>query len=183
MLTSKSPSYTTLAQLFHWLTVPLLMVQYLIGWLMPDVHRDTQPVGLIAWHLSLGALILLLIQLRMLWRIAHQPPAESAPRSPGLRATAQATHGLLYLLLIAVPLMGWANASSRGWSVALFGVTLPSLSEKGSRIGHALGDIHQLSAWILVAAVALHVAAALYHHFILKDDTLRRIVPRPYSEK
>lgn len=97
--------------------------------------------------------------------------------SPLLNWIARTTHWLLYLLLIAFPLMGWANASSRGWPVSLFGVVpLPALSSKGSQLGHTLGDMHQLFAWVLIAMVALHVAAALYHHFIIKDDTLRRML-------
>jgi cytochrome b561 len=91
---------------------------------------------------------------------------------------ARLTHGFLYLLLIALPLMGWANASSRGWPVALAGlIPLPSLSPVGSPVGHALGDWHQVFAWVLLVLIGLHVVAALFHHFILRDGTLRRMLP------
>lgn len=176
MQTTSTSTYTPQAKLFHWLTLFLLAIQYTIGWLMPDVHRDTQPVGLIDLHLSFGALIVLLVVLRLAWRIAHPVPQVNA--SPLLRRIALATHGLLYVLLVAFPLMGWANASSRGWPVSLFGlIPLPALSPKGSSFGHLLGDLHQLTAWVLIAVVALHVIGALYHHFILKDETLKRMLP------
>lgn len=178
MQTINAPIYTAPAKLFHWLTVLLLVIQYAIGWLMPDVHRDTQPVGLISWHLSIGALIVLLVLMRLLWRWTHPTPPEPQMLSPLLQGIARTTHWLLYLLLVAFPLMGWANASARGWPVSLFGVLpLPPLSAKGSPLGHAFGDLHKATVWVLIAVVALHVAGALYHHFILKDDTLRRMLP------
>ncbi|HWW03658.1 cytochrome b [Collimonas sp.] len=178
MQTIKTPVYSAPAKVFHWLTVLLLAIQYSIGWLMPDIGRDTQPIGLISWHLSIGALIVLLVLLRLLWRWTHPAPPVPQMLSPLLNMIARTTHWLLYFLLIAFPLMGWANASSRGWSVSLFGVVpLPPLSSKGSQLGHTLGDMHQLFVWVLIAVVALHVAAALYHHFIVKDDTMRRMLP------
>jgi cytochrome b561 len=178
MHTITPPEYSAPAKFFHWLTVILLVIQYSIGWLMPDIGRNTQPLGLISWHLSIGALIVLLVMIRLLWRWIHGPTAQAQIVSPRLHRVAQGTHLLLYFLLLAFPLMGWANASSRGWPVSLFGVLpLPTLSSKGSRLGHTLGDMHQLLVWVLIAVIALHVAAALYHHLILKDDTLRRTLP------
>lgn len=95
-----------------------------------------------------------------------------------LRSVARLTHGVLYLLLIAQPLMGWANASSRGWSLTLFGVIpLPPLSAQGSTLGHELGDLHGALAWGLLGLIGLHVAAALYHHFVLRDGVIRRMLP------
>ncbi|KAF3997477.1 cytochrome b [Glaciimonas immobilis] len=171
-------AYSAPAKIFHWLIVLLLIVQYTIGWLMPDVGRDTQPIGLISWHLSIGSLIVLVVVARLLWRWTHPAPAALKTTSLFLQQIAHFTHVILYALLIAFPLMGWANASSRGWPVSLFGVVpLPPLSPKGSSVGHLLGDAHQLTVWILLALVGLHIVAALYHHLIVKDDTLKRMLP------
>jgi cytochrome b561 len=171
--------YDKPARTFHWITVMLLVAQYAIAWTMPDVHRDTKPVGLIAWHLSLGMLIVLVVLTRLLWRATHAAP----PHAPGVPAAlariAGITHGALYALLIVVPLMGWANASSRGWSVHLAGVLpMPPLSPTGSAIGHAMGDWHADLAWVLIALIAMHVGAALFHQFVLGDGTLGRMLPR-----
>jgi len=95
MQTSQPPAFSAPAKLFHWLTVLLLAVQYAIGWLMPDVHHDTQPVGLIGLHLSFGATIVLLVLVRLAWRFSHKPPAESNVLPPPMRLAAKATHGLL----------------------------------------------------------------------------------------
>ncbi|SAK44347.1 cytochrome B561 [Caballeronia hypogeia] len=169
--------YNAPARAFHWLTALLLLIQYVLAWTMPDVHRDTKPVGLIAWHLGVGMVIVLLLVVRLVWRGVHGAPPEPDTLPSALRTLARFTHALLYALLIAVPLMGWANASSRDWSVTLLGVPMPPLSRAGSSIGHALGDWHRNFAWVLLALVGLHVAAALFHQFVLGDGTLRRMLP------
>ena len=168
--------YNSLAKVFHWLVVVLIAAQFVIGWTMPDVHKDTRPEGLIAWHLGVGAVLIAVVLLRIVWRFAH-PPAP-AKVSPFLRVVSHITHGLLYLALLVVPVLGWANASSRGWSVKLFGLLpYPALAPVGSSVGHAMGDIHGYLAWVLFALIALHIAAALFHRFILKDRVLRRMLP------
>ena len=178
MQTIEIPAFSAPAKLFHWLTVLLLAVQYAIGWLMPDVHKDTQPVGLIGLHLSFGATIVLLVLVRLAWRFSHKPPAESSVLPRSMRLAASVTHWLLYVLLIALPLMGWANASARGWAVSLFHVVpLPALAATGSAFGHTLGDVHKLTAWVLLGLIGLHVAAALFHQFVIRDGTLSRMLP------
>jgi cytochrome b561 len=170
--------YNPPARLFHWATALLLLVQYVLAWAMPDVHRDTKPVGLIAWHLGVGVVIVLLVLVRLLWRSVHPAPPEAGNLPAALRALARYTHWLLYLLLIAVPLMGWANASSRDWPVTLLAsIPMPPLSPAGSPVGHALGDWHRVFAWVLLALAGLHVGAALFHQFVLRDETLTRMLP------
>jgi cytochrome b561 len=168
--------YSLPARTFHWLTALLLAAQYAIGWLMPDVHRGTQPIGLIGLHLSVGVLIVLVVLVRLAYRLAT-PKVAPLPGTPTLiNRLAHIGHTTLYVLLIALPLLGWANASSRGWDVSLFGIVpMPPLAASGSHWGHRMGDIHQLTAWVLLAVVGTHVAAALYHHFGLRDETLSRM--------
>ncbi|AFJ87447.1 MULTISPECIES: cytochrome b [Burkholderia] len=168
--------YDAVARLLHWLIVALIVAQYLIGWTMPDVHRDTQPVGLIAAHLLVGTALVAAMVCRVLWRVTHRPPADTL--SPTMRKLSGATHFALYALLIVVPLLGWINASSRAWAVTLLGVLpLPALSEAGSQFGHAMGDVHGVLAWVLFAGICLHVAAALAHRFVLRDQTMQRMMP------
>lgn len=166
--------YDPFARLLHWLIVLLVSAQFVVAWTMPGIHRGTKPVGLITVHLDLGAFIVAIMILRVLWRLVRKEP-RVAGGTPFMRGVAHLTHGLLYLLLIAQPLMGWANASSRGWTVTVFGVGLPALAPTGSSIGHALGDVHGVLAWGMLGLIGLHVAAALYHHFLLRDGILRRM--------
>jgi cytochrome b561 len=167
--------YDPFARLLHWLVVLLLAAQYIVGWTMPDIHRDTQPAGLIAIHLGLGASIVAVVFVRVIWRFLRKEP-RVVEGTAFTRAIAYLTHGLLYLLLIVQPLMGWANASSRGWPIALAGVKLPALAPTGSSLGHALGDVHGVLAWVLLGLIGLHVLGALYHQLILRDGVLRRMI-------
>jgi len=168
--------YDGVARLFHWLIVLLIAAQFVIGWTMPDIHKGTLPQGLIAWHLGVGAALIAAVVLRIVWRATHRPAPASL--SPVFRIVSHITHGLLYLALVVVPVLGWANASSRGWTVKLFGVLpYPSISPVGSSVGHEMGDIHGYLAWVLLALIGLHVAGALFHRFVLKDDVLQRMLP------
>ncbi|RDU97433.1 cytochrome b [Trinickia dinghuensis] len=166
--------YDPFARLLHWLIVLLLIAQYIVAWTMPGIHRGTKPVGLIVVHLDLGAFIIAIMIVRLLWRIVRKEPAP-VEGSTLLRGVAHLTHGLLYLLLIVQPVLGWVNASSRGWQVTLFGVNLPSLAATGSALGHQLGGVHRLLAWGMLGLIGLHVIAALYHQLVLRDRLLRRM--------
>ncbi len=166
--------YDPFARMLHWLVVLLLSAQYVVAWTMPEIHRGTQPVGLIAVHLDLGAFIIAVMIVRVLWRLLRKEP-RVVEGGVLARTVGYLTHGLLYLLLIVQPLMGWANASSRGWKVTLLGADLPSLSPTGSSLGHSLGDVHGVLAWVMLGLIGLHVAAALYHQFVLRDGVLRRM--------
>jgi len=167
--------YDVVAKALHWSIALLILAQFVIAWTMPDVHKGTLPVGELAWHVVVGVLIMLLVAVRIVWRIVR-PPVTTGVESGLQHRIAQATLGLLYLLMAVVPMLGWANASSRDWSVGLCtGFTLPKIMATGDRLGHQLGDVHSVLGWTMLALVGLHVAAALYHHLVLKDDTLQRM--------
>jgi cytochrome b561 len=115
---------------------------------------------------------------RVAWRVVSTVPPPPTNLPAPLRLLSRATHFLLYALLIALPLLGWINANARGWDVRLFAVVpLPALASPGAPWGRAMGDIHQIAAWLLLGVAGLHVAGALYHQFVLRDGLLRRIGP------
>lgn len=177
-INSELVRYDCVAQMAHWLTVLLVATEFALGWLMPRVGRGAAPTGLIAAHLALGSSILILVVLRLYWRISHTPPP--MPLLPSWqRRTSRVTHVALYVLLIAMPLAGWAGAAARGWSVHAFGlVPLPPLLSPHSRLGLRLGHIHAgplRSA--LLAIITLHVAGASYHGLIKRDSVLSRMLP------
>jgi cytochrome b561 len=168
--------YSPLAKLLHWAIALLILAQLVIGWTMPEVHKGTLPVGEIGWHLTVGVVIILLVTLRVIWRLTH-PPRPAAEERGWLKRTAQVTHGLLYALMVIVPVFGWANANSRDWAVGLASwLELPRIMPAGSKLGHALGDVHGNLAVLVAVLVGLHVAAAIYHHVVRRDDTLRRML-------
>lgn len=168
--------YNPVAKALHWAIAALLAAQFVIGWTMPHVRKGTLPVGEIGWHVTVGVLIIMLVVARVIWRLAR-PPVVLATDGSGLARAAQATHLLLYLLMMAVPVLGWANASSRDWAVGLTQwLELPRIMPVGSKLGHEFGDLHGNLAIVLIVVIGLHVAAGLYHQLILRDDTMRRMV-------
>lgn len=170
--------YDPVARIAHWLTVLLVVAQFVLGWTMPDIHRGTEPVGLIAWHLVLGSTLLVVVVFRLAWRLAHRPPAPPVGLPLWQKRTATITHAALYVLLLLVPITGWASASARVWVVRAFGLLpFPQILAPHARIGFELGNIHGgILAWGLLAIVSLHILAALYHRFVLRDTVLSRML-------
>jgi cytochrome b561 len=112
--------YGTTAKIFHWTIVALLVTQYLIGWLMPDVHRGIQPGVAMTFHVSVGLVILILIVLRFAWRLTHPVSPESSLPA-WQRLTSELVHWMLYAMVLLTTLTGWLFASYRGWVGQRFG--------------------------------------------------------------
>ncbi|NVN86079.1 MAG: cytochrome b [Rhodopseudomonas sp.] len=168
--------YGTTAKLFHWLIVALLTVQYAIGWLMPDLHRDMKPGAPMTLHVSLGLTILAVIALRLVWRLTH-PVAPDSSLVGLQRLASEAMHWLLYLLVFVTTLTGWMFASFRGWSISYFGMwPLPMLSPANPAYNKAIDGWHQAAEWSLLIIIVLHVSMALVHRFIYRDGIMQRML-------
>jgi len=168
--------YGAIAKILHWLVVVMLLGQYSIGWLMPDVHRGPPgtPMGL---HISLGILILVLVVFRFAWRQAH-PVAQDTSLSAWQRNLSELIHWLLYALVLATTLSGWLFASARGWAVSLFFVIpLPMLTSQNSILIHRIDGLHQIMEWALFTVITVHVGAALMHQLVYKDRIVQRMWP------
>jgi cytochrome b561 len=168
--------YGTTAKVFHWLVVALLLVQYLIGWLMPDVHAGP-PGAPMTFHISFGIVILALIVLRFAWRLTH-PVAPESSLPPWQRLTSGAVHWALYALVLATTVTGWLFASFRGWSISLFYlVPLPMLASKSQVNVKTIDGWHQAMEWTLLVFIGIHVVAAIVHVFIYRDRIMQRMLP------
>jgi cytochrome b561 len=169
--------YGTPAKVFHWLIVALLAVQYPIGWLMPDLHRNMLPGAPMTFHISFGLTILILIVLRLIWRLTH-PVAPESSLPAWQRLSSEAVHWMLYVMVLATTLSGWAFASFRGWTVTYFYLfRLPMLASDNAAAGKAIDGLHQAAEWLLLALIVIHVAAALAHIFIYRDRIMQRMLP------
>jgi cytochrome b561 len=169
--------YGTTAKVFHWLVVALLLVQYLIGRLMPDVHAGP-PGAPMTFHVSFGIVILTLIVLRFAWRLTH-PVAPESSLPPWQRLSSEAVHWALYAMVLATTLTGWLFASFRGWSISLFYlVPLPMLASKDVANVKAMDGWHQAMGLTLLVLVGIHVVAAMAHIFIYRDRIMQRMLPR-----
>lgn len=169
--------YGTPAKGFHWTIVFLLIVQYLIGWFMPDIHRDMKPGDAMTLHISIGIVILLLTAARLIWRLGNPVPADNSLPN-WQRVTSASVHWSLYALVLATTVTGWFFASFRGWSISLFfAVPLPLLAAEGSQTARAIGHWHQSLEWALLIVIGIHVAAAMAHLLIYRDKIMQRMLP------
>jgi cytochrome b561 len=169
--------YGTTAKVLHWLVVALLLLQYLIGWLMPDIHRGMKPGDAMTYHISVGIVILVLIVARLAWRITY-PVAPESSLPPWQRLSSEAVHWLLYLLVLATTISGWLFASFRGWSISFFFLTpLPMLSGENPAAIRVINHWHQKFEWALLILIGLHVAAALVHIFVYRNRVMHRMLP------
>jgi cytochrome b561 len=167
-----------LSQLLHWLIVILIILQVTLASMADDLPAGAKKLGLLARHKSVGITILMLALARLVWRLLNPTPALPQTLKSWEQSLARLTHALLYVLLFAMPLSGWMMSSARGFPVSWFGFfTLPDLVPKNRSLYEALLTTHSTLAWVLGAVVTLHVAAALKHHFMLRDDVLRRMLP------
>ncbi len=170
--------YGATAKALHWLIVALLLVQYPIGWLMPDIHRGQQPGVGMTLHVSFGLVILTLIVLRFAWRLTH-PVAPESSLPPWQRLSSEAVHWMLYAAVLATTVTGWLFASFRGWSISFFYLApMPMLASDNAAAGRAIDGLHQAAEWTLLALIGIHVASALAHLFIYRDRIMQRMLPK-----
>jgi cytochrome b561 len=149
-----------------------------IGLYMTGLRLSPEKLQLYSWHKWAGVTVFLLAIVRVAWRLVRRPPALPSHMSGPARLAAHAGHGLLYLLLFAIPLSGWLMSSAKGFQTVWFGVLpLPDLIGKDRDLGDLLQTVHWYLNLLLMAAVAAHVAAALKHHFLDRDDVLKRMLP------
>jgi cytochrome b561 len=171
--------YDGISKGLHWLTAILMICQFAIAWTMPHMGRDTVPERMINLHFSFGALLLIVVIVRLAWRLKQGVPPTPAGIPRWQTGAAHAVHWLLYVLLIVSPVLGWINASWRGFPVSLFGlVEFPALIAKRAEGWRWTGDVHELlSNYAILALIGLHVAAALYHRIVRNDGVLERMLP------
>jgi cytochrome b561 len=166
----------------HWLSFALVLVVAAIGLVMHDMANSPTKLSVYALHKSLGLTVLALTAVRLAWRLFERrlAPLESTPRWQ--RVLAALTHSALYALLLLVPLSGWWFNSAAGFPLRWFGLfKLPALGEFDRAIKQQARDTHEFLFWALVALVALHAVAALWHHYRMRDRTLARMLP--WAEK
>ena len=174
--------YSGIARFFHWLTVILLLVTIPIGLAM--TYRggelniwDTTTNVLYNSHKALGVIILAVVLMRLAYRLIHGAPADE-PTLTGLqKLVAHVVHWTLYGLLILIPIIGWIGVSMFP-ALELFGLfKLPALAAPDQATAKWMFEVHEILGKLLLALIALHVVAALGHHFVLRDGVLRRMWP------
>ena len=175
--------YTKTAKALHWLMAILLFGLLALGFYMHDLPLSPEKLQLYSWHKWAGVTAFLLVWLRLFWRVTHRPPALPASMPKIMQLAAHAGHLLLYVLMIAIPLSGWLMSSAKGFQTVWFGVLpIPDLIGKHKETGDLLQTLHMGLNLLFVAVIAGHIGAALKHHFIDKDDILKRMLPNHAKE-
>ena len=177
-LRNTKSSWGSASKALHWTVVLLIITQWLIA-----MRADSLPLGMakieaLAWHKSLGLTILMLAVLRLAWRWMNPIPDLTAETRPWERVLAKLSHLLLYGLIFALPLSGWLMSSAKNYPVSWFKLfQFPDLVAPDERLFQQMRDLHHLLFGVLVVVALLHIAGALKHHFIDRNDVLRRMLP------
>lgn len=169
-------TYTPVAKGLHWLMAVLIAGLLALGIYMHDLPLSPQKLELYSWHKWWGVTVFVLVWLRLAWRVTHRPPALPEAMAPRMQWLAHAGHAGLYGLMIAIPTSGWLMSSAKGFQTVWFGVLpIPDLIGRDRALGDLLQQVHQLLNVLLMLILSGHVMAALWHHYVLKDGTLRRM--------
>ena len=171
-------SWGAAAKSFHWVVALLILVQFVIGKIAENMVLSPAKLDTFVWHKSLGITLLLIVLLRLAWRLYDRPPA--VPVNVPLHETRLAAtgHWLLYVLMIAVPVSGWwISDTSRVPFEAYFVIPMPDLAETNRSMQETAETVHDLLTKALLFVVVLHVLAALRHHFRLRNNVMRRMLP------
>ena len=177
-------SYSAVAKLLHWAMAALIGGLLVLGFVMTDMSLSPEKLQYYAWHKWAGVSVFVLVWLRLIWRVLNPPPAYPSSMSPALQRLAHLGHMVLYGLMIVIPLSGWLLSSAKGVQTVWFGVLpLPDLVEKDKQLGQLLHEMHETLNFMLMTLLIGHVGAALKHHWIDKDDILKRMLPCNQAEK
>lgn len=176
-LKNTSSRYGLVAIAFHWLIALLVISLLCVGLYMVTLTLSPLKIELFHYHKEFGTLVLILACLRWGWRLANTTPVLPSHMPFWQQWAAHASHYLLYVLLFAMPITGWLVSSAAGLLPSFFGLfVLPSLIAPNQELTHLFGWMHQWLAYSLIALLCVHIGAALEHHFVEKDDILRRMI-------
>ena len=173
-----STRFTPVAVAFHWVLALLIIANLAFGLYTVNLPLSPQKLKLFSYHKWVGVTVLLLSAARLLWRATHAAPALPATMKPWEARLAHFSHALLYVLFFAAPLTGWLFSSAAGFQTVYLGVLpIPDLLSKNKDVAEVLRFAHHWINYTMAAVIVLHVAAALKHHFVDRDDVLTRMLP------
>jgi len=166
------------AQLFHWVMALGIFGMMALGWIMVSLPTGPTQFQLYALHKSIGITLLTLALLRLLWRLANPAPPLPPAMAPWERRLARLTHVILYGLILVMPLSGYVINSAANFPLNVFGLfQVPNLTPESERLQEVASWTHLTVFWVLAALLVMHIGGALRHHFLKRDDVLRRMLP------
>lgn len=177
MLTNTTIAYGSISKFFHW-TIGIAIIALIIVGLTADSFPMEIRFPMIMTHKAVGAIVLGLVVLRVLWVTFQTKPNAPVGMSPSLYKFVSFGHALLYGFMVLMPLSGWLMSNAAGYPVSIFGFyTLPELTAKNEAMAGMFHAVHEFAGYGLIAMLAAHILAAIWHHVVKKDDTLQRMLP------
>lgn len=172
--------WSTPIKLLHWLLAVGVIGMAVLGLSMKYGDASTvEKIRLYALHKSIGLTLLALALVRLAIRLVDRRIPASPPMPRWQHVAATASHVMLYVLLIGMPMTGWLYNSASGFPLRWFGwLQVPALAGRDPELKALAGGLHFAGLWLLVLVVAIHAGAALRHHFIDRDNVLRSMLPR-----
>jgi len=171
--------YGAISQLLHWITVALVILAWLLGQFDDIFPKGEARAASLFVHITAGLAVIGMLFLRLLWRLVDPPPpTEQTVLGSWLDRAGRLIHHVLYALLVAAPIVGILLQFARGHSLSVFGLTeIPSPWTADRAFSRSMKEVHEVTANALVLLAALHATAALFHHWVLHDRTLLRMLP------
>ena len=177
-LRNDSDNWGGVAKTLHWSMAGLVFVELVLGWMAVAWPLTPTKLYLFIWHKSLGFVILFLVLIRLVWRFSGPRPRFPDSTTVWERWSAVIVHELLYAMLIVLPITGWLFTSAVDVPFRFFGwFRWPALIPPDQAQAHFLADLHIFLGWSLVVLLSVHILAALWHHAVGHDSTLRRMMP------
>lgn len=175
-MTTNNTRYSSLVIGLHWFIFLLMIAIYATMEFRGIFDRGSDPRELMKTiHFMLGASLLFLVIIRIAARIFSITPEILPPLKPHLKILSKLMHLALYTLMIAMPISGWLILNAHGKAVPFFGLELPILITENKALGEQLHELHEIGAKLGYALIGLHTAAALFHHYIMKNNVLLRM--------
>ncbi len=171
--TASPARYDTVARGLHWTMAILIIVAFGLGLAAEEMPKATEALA-VQVHVLVGASLVVLLGFRVLWRLTHSAPP-APPAGPLMERAAQLGHLGLYLLMAAVLAAGLATLFLRGGAIDAVLFTIPSPIQANRALGRSAKEMHEVLSFALIGLSGLHVAAALWHQFVLRDHTLARM--------
>lgn len=170
--------YSPLSIALHWIMVLLIAAGYATILLRENFPRGRDlREGLKGWHFMLGLAILALVVIRIAVRLVDRTPPITPQPAAWQAFLARVTHLALYAFLVAMPVAGWVILSASGKAIPFFGLELPALVGQSEALAEQVEELHEAVGTIGYFLIGLHALAALFHHYVVRDDTLRRMMP------
>jgi cytochrome b561 len=176
---TRTDHYPATSKLLHWLVAACVLITAPVAIAMTRIPEGPTQDVLYNLHKSLGVLILVLMILRLINRLAAGALAAEEKIEPWQKTVSSIVHTSLYVLLLAMPVVGYIANSAYGTSTPFFGLfNVPAVIGKNEELSTQLFTLHRWVGWLVILLVLTHVGAALYHHFIRGDVVLKRMLPR-----